>query len=1114
METIILVRNYFKEKFTDVNLQNVICSLKDSINIDSTLYNELCLLQSQYAKLSRDQNKWGILSREEADLAYNKIHYGIIQLIDSIKKEDLNKIPTSFDEEELAKTFPKVTILEENVKKRGIILYRIPSVMTTKEDQKCIIRIAYYDEALGQESSVKDNNVNTEEIRIADTMKVSLSSTNQDSFSFTTLSERQYLEQQNYTEWVFYVRPKTSGTHKLLLQTSIYERIKSEIVSKDFMIAEKKITAFRKEIGEIGHKIGIEYEKQENEEASKEEGKSLISSLFKKSLPPVLASMVALGFVLSRKSFIIEAPFIAPLAPSPSYDYSLDIDPSSNPINPNIEANPKKTSTYQHKSTSRSSSLDNFVEAVKDVIGNFSAAGYLSMGGFLIAGLITAILLSLLTCNPTLNLSYDDQLYTDSLNITVNGDRPPFNLQIKNRNQLIPIDTSFLKNGSKNIAFKDLSIKNGDTTYFYVTDKGNFLVTFLNTHTDLFKTYLTKIDTLTQDTIFKPYVAVSYKPVLGTNSLKLIADGNHPPFNLYLKRGTNTSFFDTIQYTQPDSQIFDFNQLQIGRGDTISFYVQDRIGLKDTISLHSFVDIDYTRVGTDSLMLYFTGTHPPFKVTIKNDSQNQPFKTKKYNASGNDQFDLRAFLKEKEDSTLLTFYVENSIHLKDSFNFGYTDYEEIVTAIPSLDCSFNNNTKILTLTLNGGFSADQIFAKHNTTNKSITTFKRTNISPNKIRLDLKHPDFRSGETYIVEVIDTSSEGKIYQCEAIKIPKIVYPKACDFSMTCNFSKSTKKLHVNVQGTCPPFKIFVNDEQIASLQKSGDHYEAYPTNNRQILNIKVVNKVDKVQSCTKTIGDSCYVQPLVSPFKGYDCIDMDNLSDNSCAIVYLYRKNTRAHWKMKTQTFNNCELVRKIEEIGFNFHKMDIASMNANCSKNYFTQLGDVTTFIYRGHTNEIERIDNFISAAALLPYIKCRTIVDPPPPQIPAKVLGFIPKENQIYRYEGGLNASKLHVTLDNKSNFYVRILAEEKPKNSTGQEKKSEKFHGTLASLIKLKFKDPRPIIYVSQDRDYWYVYLGRNNLNKREDAEKLKEDLKKEESLKLNFLGERIKDIFVYPRK
>lgn len=1122
-EPIVLIRHHFKEAFKDIDLRNVILNLKSYLNIERLRYDELHVLEAQCTKFSIDRT-YGILSKEQEGLQYRNIHHRIIQVINAIEQEDLSSpVSTRLTEEELATIFPKLYATTTNtpdyVKKKGRILYRIPEVMSKKSTKKCIVRIAFTEEDLVKPTTNKSKSAEVKDIRIANKMGVSLHSANSTSFSFTHTSQKQSIEQNSYTEWIIYATPKTKGEHRLLLQASVYETENgNEVVSKDFNVAEKKITVLKKNSEDEDDeaddifiaKSDIEEEKEKNTTEKEKEEKEKNQSIEKyknlkkasiKGLPTFIVAMLGMGFELSSQTFTINTPIIPPLQPSPDYDFSLDI---------NINEPP--------------SILDKLKEAFENVLEKLPEAVAQVTGGYLLAEIIIAI--SSLIFQPHLNLSYNYQHYPDSLNIMVKGDRPPFRLNIKNRHQETLFDTVFSeKLISENIAYKDLITKNKDTLFFHLEDEGNTYVSFFEKHISQFE-YLSQFDTLQKDTLFNPFVEISYQAVPGTDSLKLIANGSHPPFTLYLKGHRDTSFFDTLQFIRPDSQIFDFNKLRIGQGDTITFHLHDNIGLKDTMSLFSFVKINYQRKGKDALKLYITGTHPPFDLSIKREKDNLLLDNIEFQKIDSISYIFKNIQLSPKDK--IKFNLKNRLNLIDSIIYVIPEEYNppigpiIISHTPSpvppmiLGIKGSFHQKILSILPLGGLSVDLIAIKElNTAIEIIKKGKPKKDNDNHIRINCSNiKDFKPGRTYQAEVTDYEQDATFYYKFKIK------EEDHKLSVICNFNERNKELNINIKGNRPPFKVFINDVQRPNLQWSKEFLLKFENDNcngleQQTINLKIIDKEDKVAICTQEIGEACNIYDgELSSGEFTKCHKFEQFG-NSCAILYLYREFSGDHWKMRDQTFKDCNLLCRIKSESFRFYKMDASSILPTCTNSYFTNLGDATTFIYIQTNSNIPpsiiRLDGFVSSNDLMSYINCPQ--EPPNPEaidlgpsieeIPPTTLAFSAPPDTTYKYEGGFKERNLKITPILEPKHRIQIYSLPKVKNVNGKEI-DNKFHRKLTELVGLKLGYE---IFIRHDIDKWYIFLGGFSNDEDTKAKRFIDQLKNDKRLDEEFLGKDDKD-------
>lgn len=197
-------------------------ALKEKLPANSPRQSEVVLLESRLNEANRDRLK-GILSSDDLQLTYNRIRADLIELIQSLE-------PIDFEPAQAFGASPRKT---------GSLLYRIPERMKLSEETRCIVRLAFEEEAIIQNIELTEDTV-LKSVRIAEVMSVELVDPNDEKpFVIRQVSsEEQFLEKGDYTEWVFYVTPLLEGTFPLLIKISVIEVVMGKERKKDIVLEE------------------------------------------------------------------------------------------------------------------------------------------------------------------------------------------------------------------------------------------------------------------------------------------------------------------------------------------------------------------------------------------------------------------------------------------------------------------------------------------------------------------------------------------------------------------------------------------------------------------------------------------------------------------------------------------------------------------------------------------------------------------------------------------------------------------------------------------------------------------------------------------------------------
>jgi hypothetical protein len=202
------LRNELQELLVE-DLPVAIQKLKDSLPEGSEGYNQVTYLERRL----NDMNKMRLrdtMSREEYQIRYNQITSDLLDLID--KPEEIDFSPTR---------------QTKSNQKSGHVLYRIPSKMTLHKEEVCEVRIANNEDVL-LKSSHLDEHVSIQSLpRISEIMSVEILDPEQEpAFRIRTISESvQFIDEEDYTEWKFYVTRLREWGFPLLLKIATIETI-------------------------------------------------------------------------------------------------------------------------------------------------------------------------------------------------------------------------------------------------------------------------------------------------------------------------------------------------------------------------------------------------------------------------------------------------------------------------------------------------------------------------------------------------------------------------------------------------------------------------------------------------------------------------------------------------------------------------------------------------------------------------------------------------------------------------------------------------------------------------------------------------------------------------
>lgn len=192
--------------------------LKKSRESQPFLVNDIFMLKGQYSNGKKDY-LLDVLSREEFDRFIARLNLAILN------------IALKFN----------TAIINNSEQQCGKLLYKIPSKMLVNNEYKCVIRIAYNDEIILKDIKI-DNDISIKDIRIAEIMSVELVDINENKvFNIRTFTdEEQFIISEDYTQWIFQVKPILQGNFPLVLKVAVVEVIKGKERKRN-IVFEKRI---------------------------------------------------------------------------------------------------------------------------------------------------------------------------------------------------------------------------------------------------------------------------------------------------------------------------------------------------------------------------------------------------------------------------------------------------------------------------------------------------------------------------------------------------------------------------------------------------------------------------------------------------------------------------------------------------------------------------------------------------------------------------------------------------------------------------------------------------------------------------------------------------------
>lgn len=216
------IKNDLKRRATD-SLELAINELERVLSPQSALFDTFLLIKGQFKKY-REEFLIGLLAQEQSAQIYTRLMSAFLNLVGSISDADL--------------------LLEKKhttTEKRGDLLYHIPRAMQLLREERCIIRIAWSGSDLFQDWKPRATDVHRKNLRIAEIMGVELFCLSEDNpFQIRSLHTTvQFLDSEDNTEWVFYVKPLRTGDYQLALRISVIEMRENREVKRDLVLEEQ-----------------------------------------------------------------------------------------------------------------------------------------------------------------------------------------------------------------------------------------------------------------------------------------------------------------------------------------------------------------------------------------------------------------------------------------------------------------------------------------------------------------------------------------------------------------------------------------------------------------------------------------------------------------------------------------------------------------------------------------------------------------------------------------------------------------------------------------------------------------------------------------------------------
>lgn len=219
-EIIKTLKNYIAE-----GVETALDFLEKILDHNAPRYNDYIQIKSRYNSLQREL-LLGVLDHGTYDISRNNISKALLLLAEEITEKDL---------------IPEGGAKPQEEDKRGEVLYNVPDLMQLNREEKCTVRIAFEAEIVKRDWEASEEDV-IKSIRVSEIMAVSLLNVDENDppFVIRTLSETvQFVDKDDFTEWIFYVKPLKIGRFPLVMRVSVIEMINNKEYKKDIVLEEE-----------------------------------------------------------------------------------------------------------------------------------------------------------------------------------------------------------------------------------------------------------------------------------------------------------------------------------------------------------------------------------------------------------------------------------------------------------------------------------------------------------------------------------------------------------------------------------------------------------------------------------------------------------------------------------------------------------------------------------------------------------------------------------------------------------------------------------------------------------------------------------------------------------
>lgn len=215
---------YLKTLMVEDGVGEVLERLKTMLMLNKQKLNDLFHFEGRLRKLNSDLG-FEFITRDKYNSELANLRKVLLDFLDNLKPEDLQT--------------PTEQKANRKKKNRGHLLHRIPKQMQLFKHTKCVVRLAKVMEDLLENYKMTDDTV-IKSIRVAEVMEVDLQDRNVDTaFEITTPNDKeQFLDEDDFTEWIFYVKPIREGQHELTLVVTVLEEVRGKERRRNVVLEE------------------------------------------------------------------------------------------------------------------------------------------------------------------------------------------------------------------------------------------------------------------------------------------------------------------------------------------------------------------------------------------------------------------------------------------------------------------------------------------------------------------------------------------------------------------------------------------------------------------------------------------------------------------------------------------------------------------------------------------------------------------------------------------------------------------------------------------------------------------------------------------------------------